>query len=154
MNSEIINQTGNAEFAEIEAEISELESYFGDLGLDDDDQESSSSELSELDAAIAGSEFADGGTESSVPSTFLDMADSAGQGEQQEAFGLSLLAGYIAKKAAKKVIKWGLGRIRKSAKFRKGGRRLASAINAFKHRKYGTALKLGYSTAKWIRAQF
>jgi len=153
MNNDVKNQTGNAEFAEIEAEISDLESYFGDLGLDDDDQETSSGELDELEAALVGTEFATGGAESNTPSTFLDIADGAGEGEQQEFFGIPNPATYLAKRAAKRIIKWIL-KYAKKAKFRKCRSKAASAVSAFKRRKYGTALRRGYSAAKCIRAQF
>ncbi len=156
MNTEVLTHTGDAEFAEIEADINELEGYFGDLGLDDDDQESSSSEFAELDAALAGTEFATGGAESAAPSTFIDLADGAGGagGEQQELFGLPNPFTYVAKKAAKKAIKWALKRVRKSAKYRKCADKLTSALAAYKRRKYGTALKRAYSAAKCIKAQF
>lgn len=155
MNSETQYKVENAEFSEIEAEISELEGYFGDLGLDDDDDmETSSSEFSELDAALAGTEFASGGAESSAPSTFLDIADGVGDvhGEQQEGWGFPNPIKYVAKKTAKKVIKWALKAVKKVAKFRNCAGKLASAVLAYKQGKYGTALKRGYSAAKCIKS--
>ncbi|VAW48349.1 hypothetical protein MNBD_GAMMA04-103 [hydrothermal vent metagenome] len=154
MNSEIINQTGNAEFAEIEAEISELESYFGDLGLDDDDQETSSDEFSELNVALAGSEFASESAETSGALTFIEIADGASEGmDDQQEFGWPNPSKYVTKKLAKKWIKWCLKFVKRVAKFRSCAPKLAFAVASYKREKYGTALKQAYSAAKCIKSK-
>lgn len=153
MDSETINPSGGPEFAEIESEIAELTSFFGDLGLDEDNEETSSSVYSELDAALAGTEFAEEVESSSAGSTFLDMADGD-DGGLQEGWGFPNPVKYIAKKVARKVIKWVLKYVKKAAKFRKCAAKISSALRAYKRGKYGTALKRAYSAAKCVRAQF
>ena len=156
-DSEMKPHAGDAEFAAIQEELDELESFVGVMGLDDDDEETSS-ETSELDQALAGSEFATDTAESSGNLTFLELADGEGGGESDQQEGLiggllGRLAGSVTKRLARKVIKWVLKYIRKARKYRKCIGLISAALRAYKRKKYGTALKQAYRAARCIRKQ-
>lgn len=172
MNAKI-NTAEQAIFDEIEAEIAELEEDFGSLGLDDDDGEASSSELDELDAALAGTEFGAEAAESSDMGemSILQIADGVtpgGSGEEgwiSDAIGAvgSKLAGSLKvisqplvntiKRRAKSLIKKLLRLVRRASKYRSCAPKVALAVGAFKVAKYGTALKLGWSAYRCIRSK-
>ena len=164
-DSEMKPHAGDAEFAAIQEELDELESFVGPLGLDDDDEETSS-ETSELDQALAGSEFATDTAESTGELSFIELADGDDDDDdgddQQEGFRSIVrrvrrrsrgLQRWVAKQLTRKTIKWVLKYIRKAAKYRKCIPSISAALRAFKRKKYGTALKQAYRAAKCIRKQ-
>lgn len=146
-------------FDEIEADIAELEEDFGDLGLDDDDQDVGSSELDELDAALAGSEFATENAESSDMDEFsvLMIADGhipGGFGDEEGFFGdiWDKIKNPI-KRRARKLIKKLDKLVRKFRKYRSCVPKVVAAVTAFKAKKFGTSLKLGWSAYRCIRSK-
>ncbi|MBL4767734.1 MAG: hypothetical protein JKY94_08470 [Rhodobacteraceae bacterium] len=152
-------------FDEIEAEIAELEEDFGSLGLDDDDGEVSSSELDELDAALAGTEFVAEAAESSDMDeiSILQIADGIMPGSGGEEGIFSGLGGFVkktvgwvsrrVKNQAKSLINKLLKLVRRASKYRSCAPKVALAVGAYKVGKYGTALKLGWSAYRCIRSK-
>lgn len=143
-----------AEFDEIEADIGELEAHFGDLGFDDDEQDAESGEMSELETALAGTEFDSDVAKSSGQMTFMEAADGVGgppSGEDAE-FSFLNPAKLLAKFLAKKAIRFALKYVRRS-KFAPCARLVAQALRAFKAKRYGTALKYAYRAGKCIKAR-
>lgn len=165
------------ELSAIEEDLRELEEDFGDLGLEDDgdggggDAEESSSEIAELESAIAGTDFERPLAESSMlrePSV-LDIADAAGtSGGDQEGLlgsafsviksGLGGIAGRgekmirnVIKRKASKIIKRIVRLVKKYRKLATCAPAVTKAVLAYKLGQYGTALKLGYSAYKCIR---
>ncbi len=150
-----VTKTESAIFEEVDTMFAELELDLGDLGLDDEGDDPASSELAELDEALAGTEFDEGGEEFDAGpgmSSILEMADAQG-GDGEEFIG-GLVGGAVRKiirRRAKKLIKRITRLVRKYAKYRKCLPAVLQAVAAFKAGKYGTALKRGYSAYKCIR---
>jgi len=155
-----------AELESIEMEISELEADLGDLGLDDDvqsDSSESSSELSELESVLAGTEFESAATKPSGGLSILEIADGAIPEESfQEGILGSLgkigqmlnpirLVKSAVKGKARSIIRKITGLVRKYAKLAPCAPKVTAAVVAFKAGQYGTALKAGWSAYKCIK---
>ena len=153
------NQTETTILDEIEAEFAELESDFGDLGLEDDD-DPASSEMQEFEATLSGTEFASENAEADMGDalTILQIADGQLPSGGEEGFFGSVLdvvknpIKKIIKRKAKKIIKHLMSLVRRFAKYRACLPAITLAIAAYKTGKYGTAVKRGYAAYKCIRA--
>lgn len=148
-----VTKTESAIFEEVDTMITELELDLGDLGLEDESDDPASSELAELDAALAGTEFAEDGEEFDAGpgmSSVLEMADGQGA-DGEEFFGIGGSVRRLIRRRAKKLIARITKLVRKYAKYRKCLPAVLHAVAAFKAGKYGTALKRGYSAYKCIR---
>lgn len=159
MDSEVIGGTQQPqELIELEAEFAEITDEFG-VDLEEETQEAHLDGLSELDAALAGTEFAAGPQESSTPLSILDIADgNVGGGDLQEGFLGDLWDKVkkpivnVVKRRASGLIKRLNGLVRKSAKYRSCVPTVVDTVSAFKSGKYGTAVKRAYAAFKCIRA--
>lgn len=160
MDSEVIGGTEQPqELTELEVEFAEIMDEFG-VDLEEETQEAYSDGLSELDAALAGTEFAAAGPqETSMPLSILDIADgNVGGGDLQEGFLGDLWDKVkkpvvnVVKRRASRLIKKLNRLVRKAAKYRSCVPAVVDAVSAFKSGKYGTAVKRAYAAFKCIRA--
>ncbi|MEM6275352.1 MAG: hypothetical protein AAF714_00260 [Pseudomonadota bacterium] len=144
------------ELAELDREFAEFETDYG-VSLGDGDTESADP-LAALEAAIAGTEFADGGSRGLMEFNVLDLADGrmpAGMESMPEGFWPSvkkILVRPIARKA-KKLIRKLVGLVRKYRKYAPCAPAVMKAVAAFKAKQYGTAIKAGYSAYRCIRSK-
>ncbi len=145
---------------EIEADFSQLESDFGDLGLEEDDDGPASSEMQEFEAALAGTEFGSEDAESDMSGglTILQIADGELPGGGEEGWlgdvwdRVRRPVVNIVKRKAKKIIARLTKLIRKYAKYRSCIPGVMKAVAAFKAGRYGTALRYCYASYRCIRA--
>lgn len=148
----------SSELETIEAEIRELQEDFGDLGLDDDAEDSSTTELDTLNAAIKGTVFEVSAAESSGELTILQIADGNFPDQSmQEGFLSSInpykLAQKLIRGKASKIIKKIVTLVKKYKKLAECVPTVTIAVAAFEGGKYGSALKSGYSAYKCIKAR-
>jgi len=161
------------ELMEIEADLKELEEDFGDIGLTgSDDEQESSSEIESLNRMVEGTDFEFSVPESTSEITVLDIADAdLSEEEMQEGIWdvvksaagavTSTISGIPGAGFIRRQIKKRAGRlISKLIKLVKKYKRLAvcvpkvtAAVAAFKAGRYGTALKLGFSAYRCIKAR-
>lgn len=165
MNTENPQTKTHAKLEEIEAIFFDLEEALGPLGLDDDDAEAaSSSEMDQLEAALAGTEFANEAAESTGALTMLQIADGAGQEEGWFSDTVNAVKDQVlstaadivqatTKTAAQQILKRVVPILKGSARFAPCFPAAIAAIAAFKVGKYGTCVKMSWSALNCMRAK-
>lgn len=141
----VSTNTANAELADIDQEFSEVAEMF------DLDESVGTGELDELDAAIAGTDLAEPGAESSSSLTLLDIADGAGGAESMPEFW-NPVSNYIRKKA-KRLVKRVIAKARKYSKYRSCLPTVLKAVAAIKAHKWGSAIKYAYAAYRCMKSK-
>lgn len=160
MDSEVIGGSEQPrELMELEAEFAELTDELGVNLEEETSVAADSDEFAELNAAIAGTEFAVGGQESSTPLSILDIADGDfGAGAQEGFLGdlfdkIKRPVVNLVKRRASRLISRLNRLVRQASKYSSCVPMVVAAVAAFKAGKYGTAVKRAYAAFKCIRSK-
>ena len=135
------------ELQELEAELSELATDFEEFEMaSGEDGGPSSSELSELDAELSGTEFEELGLDADDVGV-ADIRAMSGDEADMLFFG-----GWIKRKV-KKLIRKIVRLVKKYRKLASCVPKVTAAVVAFKARKWVTALRRAYSAYRCIKAK-
>lgn len=145
--------------AELEAEFSIIESDFGELSSDGDD-DLDSSELRQFEAALAGTAFEAEALESSADGelSLYQIADGMTPNGGEEGWlgdawnKVKRPIINFAKRKAKKLIASLTSLVRRFAKYRKCIPAVQKAVAAYQAGSYGSAIKNAYAAFRCIRS--